>query len=265
MAEGMISDEELSELVRRTEEATSAFMRGDMDRLAVAREDQLGGRGGRGARSRIGARPAPEPGAAASRSRRARTGRGRSTSPPRPAQASPLPRPQRKRRSRQPGARHRTRRTAQPGWSANACAARASGRWLGGRRAVPRGRRSFGHGALRLPAARAPPAPACPRRPPRAVGRRPRRDRHPTPSASGGFSSLAPNGTASRATPQGRFAQRYAAASLDRGMSSRSPHPVDDHRRRLRDPPRLLRWLGGPAGAGGGRPPRRGPARERQT
>jgi hypothetical protein len=32
MAEGTISDEELSELVRRTEEATSAFMRGDMDR-----------------------------------------------------------------------------------------------------------------------------------------------------------------------------------------------------------------------------------------
>jgi ketosteroid isomerase-like protein len=32
MPEGTISDEELSELVRRTEEATSAFMRGDMDR-----------------------------------------------------------------------------------------------------------------------------------------------------------------------------------------------------------------------------------------
>jgi ketosteroid isomerase-like protein len=32
MAEGTISDEELSELVQRTEEATSAFMRGDMDR-----------------------------------------------------------------------------------------------------------------------------------------------------------------------------------------------------------------------------------------
>jgi ketosteroid isomerase-like protein len=32
MAEGTISDEELAELVRRTEEATSAFMRGDMDR-----------------------------------------------------------------------------------------------------------------------------------------------------------------------------------------------------------------------------------------
>jgi ketosteroid isomerase-like protein len=32
MAEGPISDEELAELVRRTEEATSAFMRGDMDR-----------------------------------------------------------------------------------------------------------------------------------------------------------------------------------------------------------------------------------------
>jgi ketosteroid isomerase-like protein len=32
MAEGRISDEELAELVRRTGEATSAFMRGDMDR-----------------------------------------------------------------------------------------------------------------------------------------------------------------------------------------------------------------------------------------
>jgi ketosteroid isomerase-like protein len=32
MAEGTISDEGLSELLRRTEEATSAFMRGDMDR-----------------------------------------------------------------------------------------------------------------------------------------------------------------------------------------------------------------------------------------
>lgn len=32
MAEGTISDEELTELVQRTEEATSAFMRGDMDR-----------------------------------------------------------------------------------------------------------------------------------------------------------------------------------------------------------------------------------------
>jgi ketosteroid isomerase-like protein len=32
MPAGTISDEELSELVRRTEEATSAFMRGDMDR-----------------------------------------------------------------------------------------------------------------------------------------------------------------------------------------------------------------------------------------
>lgn len=32
MAEGTISDEELAELVRQTEEATSAFMRGDMDR-----------------------------------------------------------------------------------------------------------------------------------------------------------------------------------------------------------------------------------------
>jgi ketosteroid isomerase-like protein len=32
MAEATISDEELAELVRRTEEATSAFMRGDMDR-----------------------------------------------------------------------------------------------------------------------------------------------------------------------------------------------------------------------------------------
>jgi ketosteroid isomerase-like protein len=35
MAEGTISDEELAELVRRTEEATSAFMRGDMDRYLV--------------------------------------------------------------------------------------------------------------------------------------------------------------------------------------------------------------------------------------
>jgi ketosteroid isomerase-like protein len=32
MAEGPISDEELAELVQRTEEATSAFMRGDMER-----------------------------------------------------------------------------------------------------------------------------------------------------------------------------------------------------------------------------------------
>jgi ketosteroid isomerase-like protein len=32
MAEGTIFDQELAELVRRTEEATSAFMRGDMDR-----------------------------------------------------------------------------------------------------------------------------------------------------------------------------------------------------------------------------------------
>jgi ketosteroid isomerase-like protein len=32
MAEERISDEELAELVRRTEEATSAFMRGDMER-----------------------------------------------------------------------------------------------------------------------------------------------------------------------------------------------------------------------------------------
>jgi Domain of unknown function (DUF4440) len=32
MGEEAISDEELAELVRRTEEATSAFMRGDMDR-----------------------------------------------------------------------------------------------------------------------------------------------------------------------------------------------------------------------------------------
>ena len=32
MAEGTISDQELAELVRRTEEATSAFMRGDMER-----------------------------------------------------------------------------------------------------------------------------------------------------------------------------------------------------------------------------------------
>jgi hypothetical protein len=32
MAKGTISDDELAELVRRTEEATTAFMRGDMDR-----------------------------------------------------------------------------------------------------------------------------------------------------------------------------------------------------------------------------------------
>ena len=32
MADDKISDEELAELVRRTEEATTAFMRGDMDR-----------------------------------------------------------------------------------------------------------------------------------------------------------------------------------------------------------------------------------------
>src|SRR3712207_6078351 len=32
MADGSITDEELAELVRRTEEATSAFMRGDMSR-----------------------------------------------------------------------------------------------------------------------------------------------------------------------------------------------------------------------------------------
>jgi ketosteroid isomerase-like protein len=32
MAEATISDEELAELVRRTEEATTAFMRGDMER-----------------------------------------------------------------------------------------------------------------------------------------------------------------------------------------------------------------------------------------
>jgi ketosteroid isomerase-like protein len=32
MAEGTISDEELAELVRRTDEAASAFIRGDMDR-----------------------------------------------------------------------------------------------------------------------------------------------------------------------------------------------------------------------------------------
>jgi hypothetical protein len=32
LAEGTISDDELDELVRRTEEAISAFMRGDMDR-----------------------------------------------------------------------------------------------------------------------------------------------------------------------------------------------------------------------------------------
>jgi hypothetical protein len=31
MAEANISDEELAQLVRRTEDATSAFMRGDMD------------------------------------------------------------------------------------------------------------------------------------------------------------------------------------------------------------------------------------------
>jgi len=32
MAKGRITDEELAELVRRTEDATSAFLRGDMDR-----------------------------------------------------------------------------------------------------------------------------------------------------------------------------------------------------------------------------------------
>jgi ketosteroid isomerase-like protein len=32
MADGSITDEELAELIRRTEEATSAFMRGDMSR-----------------------------------------------------------------------------------------------------------------------------------------------------------------------------------------------------------------------------------------
>ena len=32
MPDGRITDEELEELVQRTEEATSAFMRGDMDR-----------------------------------------------------------------------------------------------------------------------------------------------------------------------------------------------------------------------------------------
>jgi hypothetical protein len=32
MTDASISDEELAELVRRTEDATSAFMRGDMDR-----------------------------------------------------------------------------------------------------------------------------------------------------------------------------------------------------------------------------------------
>jgi ketosteroid isomerase-like protein len=32
MTEGTIADDELAELVRRTEEATTAFMRGDMDR-----------------------------------------------------------------------------------------------------------------------------------------------------------------------------------------------------------------------------------------
>lgn len=38
MAEGRITDEELSELVRRTEDAASAYMRGDMERyLALTR------------------------------------------------------------------------------------------------------------------------------------------------------------------------------------------------------------------------------------
>jgi ketosteroid isomerase-like protein len=38
MADGSITDEELAELVRRTEDATSAYMRGDMDRyLALTR------------------------------------------------------------------------------------------------------------------------------------------------------------------------------------------------------------------------------------
>jgi len=38
MADGSITDEELAELVRRTENATSAYMRGDMDRyLALTR------------------------------------------------------------------------------------------------------------------------------------------------------------------------------------------------------------------------------------
>ena len=35
MAERRVSDEEVAELVRRTEEATSAWMRGDMDRYLV--------------------------------------------------------------------------------------------------------------------------------------------------------------------------------------------------------------------------------------
>jgi hypothetical protein len=35
--DGRITDEELEALVQRTEEATSAFMRGDMDRLAALR------------------------------------------------------------------------------------------------------------------------------------------------------------------------------------------------------------------------------------
>jgi ketosteroid isomerase-like protein len=38
MANGSITDEELAELVRRTEDAASAYMRGDMDRyLALTR------------------------------------------------------------------------------------------------------------------------------------------------------------------------------------------------------------------------------------
>ena len=45
MTHGSITDEELAELIRRTEEATSAFMRGDMSRyLALtphARGDSL--------------------------------------------------------------------------------------------------------------------------------------------------------------------------------------------------------------------------------
>jgi len=51
MTDGSITDEELAELVRRTEDATSAYMRGDMDRyLALTRHargytlmDPLGG------------------------------------------------------------------------------------------------------------------------------------------------------------------------------------------------------------------------------
>jgi ketosteroid isomerase-like protein len=42
MAQGTISDEELAELVRRTEEATSAFVRGDMDRYLALTSHALG-------------------------------------------------------------------------------------------------------------------------------------------------------------------------------------------------------------------------------